>query len=53
MDKETYIKILKENPKINYREIIERFECENCKRCKNKKLINTCCLALELARSMW
>ena len=53
MNKKTYIKIVEENPKITYKEIIKKFECKNCNKCKNQKLINTCCIALELAVTLW
>lgn len=53
MKKEDYIKIINENKNITYKEIIEKFECDKCNRCKNKKLIDTCCISLNLASQIW
>lgn len=55
MNKELYIKILKDNPKITYEEIIEKYECKNCfyKGCKNKSRLNACISALKVVIPIW
>ncbi len=55
MKKELYIKIIKDNPKITYEEVIKKYECKNCfyKGCKNHSCLNNCVASLKLAISLW
>ena len=55
MNKELYIKIIKDNPKITYEEIIKKYECKKCfyKGCKNHSCLNTCIATLKVVVPIW